>query len=154
MPTKSTSKSISRILLQFQSCSRKSRRLSESRALSSTMVGIPVPKIPKNDIDVLANQPKAGASTENDPNDTFSLPLDQFTRDLNINTTSPYVAAKEAVQGFAQLPADASKTFIYTGNITNDSVTFPTLMTLGAGKSATAHIIHNAATVYADRGFK
>lgn len=97
---------------------------------------------------------KAGAATANDPKDTFSLSLEQFTRDLNINTTSPFVAAKEAVQAFAQLPASASKTFIYTGNITNTAVTFAPLMTLGAGKSATAHMIQNASTVYADRGFK
>ncbi|OAL07069.1 NAD(P)-binding protein [Phaeosphaeriaceae sp. SRC1lsM3a] len=96
----------------------------------------------------------AGAATANDPKDTFSLSLEQFTRDLNINTTSPFVAAKEAVQAFAQLPASASKTFIYTGNITNTAVTFAPLMTLGAGKSATAHMIQNASTVYADRGFK
>lgn len=97
---------------------------------------------------------KAGAATANDPKDTFSLSLDEFTRDLNINTTSPFVAAKEAVLGFAQLPASASKTFIYTGNITNNAVTFPPLMTLGAGKSATAHMLQNAASVYADQGFK
>jgi hypothetical protein len=73
---------------------------------------------------------------------------------MNINTTSPFVAAQQAALGFQQLPASASKTFIYTGNVLNTGTIIPSLMVSGVGKSATAHMIHVAASVYADRGFK
>jgi hypothetical protein len=79
--------------------------------------------------------------------------LIDFTRDLNINTTSAFVAGQQAVLGFEQLSDSASKTFIYTGNILNTTTMAP-LMDLGVGKSATAHIIQSAATAYKDRGFK
>jgi NAD(P)-dependent dehydrogenase (short-subunit alcohol dehydrogenase family) len=59
----------------------------------------------------------AAAATANDPEDTFSISLNDFIKDLNINTTSPFAAAKAAVSGFSQLPESASKTFIYTGNV-------------------------------------
>jgi NAD(P)-dependent dehydrogenase (short-subunit alcohol dehydrogenase family) len=96
----------------------------------------------------------AAAATANDPEDTFSISLNDFIKDLNINTTSPFAAAKAAVSGFSQLPESASKTFIYTGNVLNTDTTIGPLMSLGVGKSATAHMIHSAATVYADRGFR
>jgi len=95
----------------------------------------------------------AGAATRNDAKNPLSLPLVDFTRDLNINTISAFVAAQQAVLGFEQLPDSASKTFIYTGNILNTTTMAP-LMDLGVGKSATAHIIESAATAYIDRGFK
>ena len=94
-----------------------------------------------------------GASTSNPPNDPLSLQLTDFSRDLNVNTVSPFVAAQQAAAGFAQLPASASKTFIYTGNILN-TVIIPSLLDLGVGKTATAHIIQSAAGAYQDRGFK
>ncbi|KAF4612843.1 hypothetical protein G7Y89_g15530 [Cudoniella acicularis] len=95
----------------------------------------------------------AGAATANNAKNPLSLPLSDFTRDLNINTTSAFVAAQQAVLSFEQLPDSASKTFIYTGNILN-TTTIATLLDLGVGKSATAHIIQSAATAYKDRGFK
>lgn len=67
----------------------------------------------------------AGAATPNNAKDPLSLPLAEFTGDLNINntkninTTSAFVAAQQAAVGFAQLSDTASKTFIYTGNILN-----------------------------------
>ena len=70
-----------------------------------------------------------------------------------MNTVSPFVAAQQAAVGFAQLPAKASKTFIYTGNILNTAI-IPPLLDLGVGKSATAHIIQSAAAAYKDRGYK
>lgn len=94
-----------------------------------------------------------GAATPNPPNDPLSLPLADFTKDLNINTTSAFVAAQQAAAGFAQLPDSAAKTFIYTGNITNTTI-IPPLLDLGVGKSATAHIIQSAAAAYKDRGYK
>lgn len=94
-----------------------------------------------------------GASTSNPPNDPLSLQLTDFSRDLNINTVSPFVAAQQAAAGFAQLPVSASKTFIYTGNILNTTI-IPPLLDLGVGKAATAHIIQSAAAAYKDRGYK
>ncbi|MCJ1339264.1 hypothetical protein MMC09_004553 [Bachmanniomyces sp. S44760] len=95
----------------------------------------------------------AGAATRGDAKTPLSLPLADFTRDLNINTVSAFVAAQQAVLGFDQLPDSASRTFIYTGNILN-TTTMASLMDLGVGKSATAHIIESAATAYKDQGFK
>ncbi|KAL8652365.1 MAG: hypothetical protein Q9226_004305 [Calogaya cf. arnoldii] len=95
----------------------------------------------------------AAALTVNDAKDPLSLPLADFTRDMNINTTSAFVAAQEAVSAFKQLPDSASKTFIYTGNKLNTTTMAP-LLDLGVGKSATAHIIQSAAAAYAERGFK
>ena len=83
----------------------------------------------------------------------MSLPLDAFTRDFHVNTTSAFAAAQQAVLGFEKLPEDASRTFIYTGNITNVQVMAP-LLDLGVGKSATAHIIESAASAYKEKGFK
>jgi hypothetical protein len=57
------------------------------------------------------------------------------------------------VLAFEQLPESASKTFIYTGNITNEIPLAP-LLDLGVGKSATAHIIQSAAAAYKGKGFK
>ena len=106
-------------------------------------------RLHRNSADILG----AGAATQNDVKNPLSLPLADFTRDLNINTVSAFVAAQQAVLGFEQLPDSASKTFIYTGNILNTTTMAP-LMDLGVGKSATAHIIQSAATAYKDRGFK
>ncbi|KAH8804516.1 hypothetical protein F5884DRAFT_884042 [Xylogone sp. PMI_703] len=101
--------------------------------------------------------PDSGAATLNplnDPlNDPLALPLADFNKDFQINTISRFVAAQQAVQGFAQLPASASRTFIYTRNIPNTTI-IPPLMDLGVGKSATAHLIQNAANGYKDRGYK
>ncbi|KAJ5319296.1 hypothetical protein MYU51_013483 [Penicillium brevicompactum] len=95
----------------------------------------------------------AAALTRADGENPLSLPLSDFTRDLNVNTTSAFVAAQQAVLAFQELPPSASKTFIYTGNMLNTTV-IPPLLDLGVGKSATAHVIQTAATSYSDRGFK
>jgi hypothetical protein len=79
--------------------------------------------------------------------------MTDFTRDLNINTISAFVAAQQAVLAFEQAPSSASRTFIYTGNILN-TTTIASLLDLGLGKSVTAHIIESAAAAYVDRGFK
>lgn len=95
----------------------------------------------------------AGAVTMNDAKDPLSLPLADFTRDFTINTTSAFVAAQQAVLSFKELPDSAARTFIYTGNITNEIPLAP-LLDLGVGKSATAHIIQSAAAAYKDKGYK
>jgi hypothetical protein len=76
-----------------------------------------------------------------------------FARSLNINTVSLYAAAQATVSAWAKLPESASPTFIYTGNILNVSP-IPTLLDLGSGKSASAHIIRSAAQIYKDKSFK
>ncbi|KFY31696.1 hypothetical protein V493_00876 [Pseudogymnoascus sp. VKM F-4281 (FW-2241)] len=95
----------------------------------------------------------AAAVTLNDPKDPLSLALSDFNRDLIINTNSAFAAAQQAVLAFKELPESASRTFIYTGNMTNITPVLP-LLDLGVGKSATAHIIQSAAQAYADQGFK
>ncbi|PVI07445.1 putative short-chain dehydrogenase [Periconia macrospinosa] len=95
----------------------------------------------------------AAALTFAKADDPLSIPLDSFIRDLTINTTSVYAAAHEAVVGFGELPEEASKTFIFTGNYLNEKV-LPPFIDLGIGKSATAHAIQTAALAYKDKGFK
>jgi hypothetical protein len=96
----------------------------------------------------------AAASKLNDPKNPFSIAVEDFAKDLNINTISTFAAAQQAALGFAQLPDSASRTFIYTGNMLNTGLTIGPLMSGGVGKSATAHMINSAATAFADRGFK
>lgn len=95
----------------------------------------------------------AAAVTPGDAKDPLALDLDKFSRDLAINTTSAFAAAQQAAGAFAKLPETASRTFIYTGNITNVTA-FPALLDLGVGKSATAHIVECAAEGYKEKGFK
>ncbi|KAL6853212.1 hypothetical protein J3F83DRAFT_764738 [Trichoderma novae-zelandiae] len=80
-------------------------------------------------------------------------PLSSIITDAHVNTFSAYVAAQLAVKGFAELPPDASKTFLYTGNKLN-IMTLEPLLSFGMGKSATAHMIHYLAEVYKDPGYK
>ncbi|OAG40894.1 hypothetical protein AYO21_04971 [Fonsecaea monophora] len=82
----------------------------------------------------------------------LEISIKDAIRDMNVNAFSALAAAKEAVKSFDALPKDAARTFIFTGNITN-SQPIPALMSHGMGKSATAHMIQTAASVYADRGY-
>ncbi|KFY26662.1 hypothetical protein V493_03955 [Pseudogymnoascus sp. VKM F-4281 (FW-2241)] len=93
------------------------------------------------------------ASTFTPADDPFALPLAALNRDVTINITSAFVAAQQAALGFAQLPASASRTFIYTGNILNVTI-LPSFIDQGMGKSAGAHMIWAASAAYRDRGFK
>lgn len=144
-----TSRATSRIQTLFLLFSPKSLRNWVFQASSFTMV-YSHPNYPEGHP---SNLLKAPASSKNDPRDPLSVAPADFARDLKINTTSAFVAAQQAVLGFEKLPDSASKTFIYTGNILN-TTTIPQLLTLGVGKSATAHIIQSAAAAYSDRGFK
>ncbi|KAF2004253.1 hypothetical protein P154DRAFT_552126 [Amniculicola lignicola CBS 123094] len=75
-----------------------------------------------------------------DQTSVLSVPADKVLSDLNVNIT---------------LPAEMKKTFIYTGNILNTVVLpIPMFLTGGMGKSATAHWIGVADTLYAARGFR
>ncbi|KAL8990686.1 MAG: hypothetical protein Q9169_008062 [Polycauliona sp. 2 TL-2023] len=95
----------------------------------------------------------AAGATFNEAKDPLSIPLDNFTQNLAINTTSAFAAGQQAVLAFKDLPDSASKTFVYTGNALNTTTMGP-LLDLGVGKSATAHIIESAAVAYAEKGFK
>ncbi|KAF1807819.1 putative short chain type dehydrogenase [Eremomyces bilateralis CBS 781.70] len=95
----------------------------------------------------------ASAASFTPADDPLSLSLADLNHVTNINIFSAFVAAQQAVLGFAQLPASAARTFIYTGNITNVA-TIPKLMSQGIGKSGAAHMIWAAAEAYKDRGYK
>jgi hypothetical protein len=96
---------------------------------------------------------EASAGAPNNPGDPLSIPLADFSRDLHVNTASAFVAAQQAALSFKKLPDHRSKTFIYTGNILNET-TIASLLDGGVGKSATAHIIRSAAAAYSNKGFK
>jgi hypothetical protein len=102
----------------------------------------------------LTDTRQAAASTANDPANPFSISLADFEKDMAINTTSVYAAAQQAVIGFDSLPAAAARTFIYTGNILNTGVIIPQLVSIGAGKSASAHLVHAAAEAFREKGYK
>ncbi|MCJ1456198.1 hypothetical protein MMC28_006558 [Mycoblastus sanguinarius] len=95
----------------------------------------------------------ASAMTPNDKDDPLSLSVSDLTRELAVNTTSVLAAAHETTLAFAELPASASKTFIYTGNKLNTGPILP-LLSLGIGKSATAHMISSASQAYKEKGYK
>jgi len=83
----------------------------------------------------------------------FSIPIDSFTSDLNINTISAYAAAQQAVSGWETLPKETKKTFIYTGNGLNVLVLpVPMMATLGVGKSASASWVGLADALYSSQG--
>lgn len=83
----------------------------------------------------------------------LAISFDDLQQDFAVNTAGVVVAAKRAVEGFAQLPDGASKTFIYTGNFLNEQI-MPALFSGGIGKSATAHVMHVASNAYADKGYQ
>ncbi|KAI9150097.1 NAD(P)-binding protein [Paramyrothecium foliicola] len=85
----------------------------------------------------------------------LSIPLENFVSDLSINTVSPYAAAQQAVAGWETLPKNTKKSFIYTGNALNTTILpVPLLLTLGVGKSASAHWLGLADALYAPKGYK
>lgn len=98
----------------------------------------------------------AGAlSFPTDKTSVLSVPVDKVANDLNINTVSPYVAAQEAVKRWETLPAATKKTFIYTGNASNDILApNPLWLTLGMGKSATAFWIGLSDKLYEAKGYR
>jgi NAD(P)-dependent dehydrogenase (short-subunit alcohol dehydrogenase family) len=91
-----------------------------------------------------------------DAADPLSLPTEALEKDLRIMTVTPFAAAREAVKGFEALGTGAGKkSFIYTGNILNQTVMpVPALMTLGVGKSAAAYWIGVVGMALEGKGFK
>jgi hypothetical protein len=90
--------------------------------------------------------------------DPFSVPLPTFSSYLAINTVSVYAAAQEALQSFKALSTrekeggETPKAFIYTGNYLNTTI-MPTALTLGVGKSASAHLVEVGAASYGSLGY-
>jgi NAD(P)-dependent dehydrogenase (short-subunit alcohol dehydrogenase family) len=86
----------------------------------------------------------------------FSVPEEKFVSDLTVNTVSPYVAAQEAVQAWEKMGEEGGKkVFIYTGNILNQKILpFPLMLTLGVGKSASAHWLGLADATYKAKGYR
>ncbi|APA08969.1 hypothetical protein SS1G_02820 [Sclerotinia sclerotiorum 1980 UF-70] len=84
-----------------------------------------------------------------DPANPVSASLENFQKDLAINTVSAYAAAQAAVEGFKKLPRTIKKTFIYTGNNGNTFI-FPQFLLLGIGKSSAWYLIQ---TMVATPGF-
>ncbi|KAJ6160715.1 hypothetical protein N7470_004111 [Penicillium chermesinum] len=90
----------------------------------------------------------AAAAIFNSPDDPLAVSLDDFTR--NFMRLSRHSRRPRALRDFL---SNSSKTFIYTGNILNDTP-IANLFDVGVGKTATAYIIRAAATAYSIKGFK
>lgn len=99
---------------------------------------------------VFYNAAAAHFTSESDP---FATSVADYALDLTINNTSLYAAIKESVAGFDKLDSSVPKAFLYTGNILNTK-TMPGLLTLGVGKSASAHVVELADSVYRKKGYK
>ncbi|SPJ72226.1 uncharacterized protein FTOL_01954 [Fusarium torulosum] len=95
----------------------------------------------------------ASRSSRTPPDDPFALSFTDFSDDQIVNVNSFFIAAQQAVNGFAQLPSSASRTFIYTGNVLNVAM-IPGFLAQGAGKSAAAYMIWTASAAYKNRGYK
>jgi hypothetical protein len=93
----------------------------------------------------------AGSLTPAD--DPFAVTLEDFSRVTTVNIHSAFVAAQQAVAGFAQLSDSSARTFFYTGNALNEMI-LPRFMVQGVGKSGAAHMVSAAAAAYAARGYK
>jgi len=93
-----------------------------------------------------------------DADSVLSITAASVVRDLNINTISPYVAAQQAVAGWAATldsDSDAQKTFIYTGNKTNEQIVpMPMFQNIGMGKSASAFWIGMADATYEAKKYR
>ncbi|KAF4947793.1 hypothetical protein FGADI_10126 [Fusarium gaditjirri] len=85
--------------------------------------------------------------------DPLSVSYTDFSNNTAINIHSAFIAAQQAVAGFAQLPDSAARTFIYTGNILNVTI-LPKFLDAGVGKSGAAHMIWAAADAYKNKGYK
>jgi len=96
----------------------------------------------------------AAAVTASPPADPLDVELDSYTRDMNINATSVFVAAREAVRAFDQLgPGGEGLTFIFTGNKLN-IMDIPGMLVFGVGKTAAARIMQGASHGYKEKGHK
>jgi hypothetical protein len=79
--------------------------------------------------------------------DPFAVPVEDWSKGININLISPYAAIQEAVAGFRELGEDVKKTFIFTGNA-SPHIVFPVVMNLVVGKRGVASLIEHAVQIY------
>lgn len=85
----------------------------------------------------------------------LTIPVDRMASDLNVNTVSPFAAAQQAIEGWATLPVNSSKVFIYTGNMSNVKILpVPLTVSLGVGKSASSYWLGMADNVYSRQGYR
>ena len=97
----------------------------------------------------------AALTPPSDKDSALSIPAAKVASDLNVNVVSPYVAAQEAIKGWATLPAQAKKTFIYTGNVQNEAILpVPMMLNLGVGKAASAYWVGLADGAYSAKGYR
>lgn len=82
-----------------------------------------------------------------------------FNADMHVNATTPFTSAMEAIKGFEELKSNGKlgpegATFIFTGNILNDTAA-PGFLAFAMQKAASAVMIKNLALVeYKDEPFK
>jgi NAD(P)-dependent dehydrogenase (short-subunit alcohol dehydrogenase family) len=91
------------------------------------------------------------------PEDMFSLSVEDLESDVRLMTISAFAAAKEAVKLWDSLSKDegGKKVFIYTGNILNKTVMASSyVLTLGVGKAGAAYWIGTASALYKEKGYK
>ncbi|KAK4890489.1 hypothetical protein LTR27_010770 [Elasticomyces elasticus] len=89
-----------------------------------------------------------------DKDSVLSISADRFTHDLNVNTVAPFVAAQEAIKGWATISAGA-KVFIYTGNALNKLIMpVPMMLDVGVGKAASAYWLGQADGAYSANGYR
>ncbi|KAJ6123707.1 hypothetical protein N7471_011024 [Penicillium samsonianum] len=97
----------------------------------------------------------AATFTPPPPDAPLSLSPEALDRDIWVNTLSAIIAADYAAKGFEQLPESAKKTFIYTGNWLNTTISASSaLLTLGVGKAASAYWIGSANQTYSQKGYR
>ncbi|KAI8957078.1 NAD(P)-binding protein [Daldinia sp. FL1419] len=92
------------------------------------------------------------------PGNPFDVELDEFNKTMNVNATTPYYAAREAVKGFEKLGpsglGSTGGTFLFVGNGLN-TIALPGFMTFAMQKGATAHLIqHLALAEYDGKPYK
>ncbi|GKT60523.1 short-chain dehydrogenase/reductase SDR [Colletotrichum tofieldiae] len=88
-----------------------------------------------------------------DAENLFSLPVEQVEADLKLMNSGAWVAAGEAVKGWAEDGEEGKRgRFIYTGNLLNEmTLPVPALVTLGVGKNAAWSWVSLADAVYKDK---
>lgn len=78
---------------------------------------------------------------------------EDMTKDFNVNTLSPYIAAQQAIKGFDKLPSEVYKTFLFTGNRSN-TIVIPSLLNFGMTKGATWYMIQSLVAAYKDTRYQ
>lgn len=96
---------------------------------------------------------KKTAAANHMATDPFSISVENFIQDNNVNVVSAFSALQQAIQAFKELPNGTPKTFIYTGNGLTHMI-MPKLMTAGVGKRAALCLVEHAVEVYKDSGIR